>query len=87
MAKKKSKAQIEREIAAVMGASRSKAATVLVYSRPSGYWYAQALDAATGARITDATDYSREGVLRALRGKFAMIGVTIKAIANEDPYR
>jgi tryptophan synthase alpha subunit len=59
---------------------RSKSATVIVYSRPSGYWYAQALDATTGARITDASGYSREDVLRALRGKFAMIGVTIRSI-------
>jgi hypothetical protein len=71
---------------APLGPPRSKAATVLVYSRPSGYWYAQALDATTGARITDASGYSREDVLRALRGKFAMIGVTIKSITDEDPY-
>ena len=69
-----------------LGPPRSKAATVIVYSRPSGYWYAQARDATTGARITDATDYSREGVLRELRGKFPMIGVTIESITDEDPY-
>jgi tryptophan synthase alpha subunit len=57
-----------------------------VYSRPSGYWYALARDAVTGARITDASGYSRENVLRELRGKFAMNGVTIKSIADEDPY-
>ena len=64
---------------------RSKIVTVIVYSRPSGYWYAQAHDAATGAQVTDATGYSREGVLRELRGKFAMLGVTIKSITDEDP--
>lgn len=72
---------LEEEIEAL-----KKSANVIVYSRPSGYWYAQAHDAATGARIADASDYSREGVLRALRGKFAMIGVTIKSIVDEDPY-
>jgi hypothetical protein len=66
--------------------ARQKVATVLVYSRPSGYWYAQAFDATTGKRITEATEYSREGVLRELRGKFAMIGVTIKSVTEEDPY-
>lgn len=65
---------------------RSKVADVLVYSRPSGYWYAQAHDAKTGARITDASGYSREEVLSTLRQKFAMIGVSIKSIADEDPY-
>jgi hypothetical protein len=65
---------------------RSKAATVLVYGRPSGYWYAQAHDATTGAQITDASGYSREKALRALREKFAMIGVAIKSITDEDPY-
>jgi hypothetical protein len=57
-----------------------------VYSRPNGYWYARAQDATTGTQITDASGYSRENVLRDLRGKFAMIGVTIKSIADEDPY-
>lgn len=64
----------------------AKSAVVVVYSRPSGYWYAQAHDATTGAQITDASGYSREDVLNALRGKFAMIGVTIKSITDEDPY-
>jgi hypothetical protein len=68
------------------GSSKSREANVLVYSRPSGYWYAQAHDATTGAQITDATGYSREEVLRALRGKFAIIGVTIKSIIDKDPY-
>ena len=65
---------------------RSKIATVIVYSRPSGYWYAQARDATTGAQITDASGYSRENVLHELRGKFAMIGVAIKSVRDEDPY-
>lgn len=65
---------------------RHKAVTVLVYSRPSGYWYAQAHDVMTGAQIADASGYSRENVLRELLGKFAMIGVTIKSITDEDPY-
>lgn len=65
-----------------LGPPRSKTATVFVYSRPSGYWYAQARDAKTGAQITDASGYSREDALRALRGKFAMIGVTIQAIGG-----
>jgi hypothetical protein len=69
-----------------LGPPRSKVATVIVYSRPSGYWYAQARDATTGARITDATGYSREGVLRELHGKFPMIGVAIESITDEDPY-
>ena len=63
-----------------------KSATVIVYSRPSGYWYAQAHDTKTGAQITDASGYSREEALRALRGKFSMIGVTIRSVADEDPY-
>lgn len=69
-----------------LGPPRSKTATVLVYSRPSGYWYARAHDATTGALITDASGYSREDVLRALRGKFVMIGVSIKSITDENPY-
>ena len=69
-----------------LGPPRPEAATVIVYSRPSGYWYAQARDATTGAQITDASGYSREDVLGALRGKFAMMGVKIKSIADEDPY-
>jgi hypothetical protein len=69
-----------------LGPPRSKAAKVIVYSRPSGYWYAQARDAMTGAQITDASGYSREDVLGALRGKFAMMGVKIKSISDEDPY-
>lgn len=87
--KKKSPAQLQREINEVLARSpaRSKVATVIVYSRPSGYWYAQAHDATTGARITDASGYSREGVLRELRGKFPMIGVTIESITDRDPYQ
>lgn len=69
-----------------LGPPRSKAATVIVYSRPSGYWYAQARDATTGAPITDATGYSRDDVLRSLRGKFVMSGVAIESIVDEDPY-
>lgn len=86
--KKKSPAQLQREIDEVIAkpSSKFKSAVVLVYSRPSGYWYAQARDAMTGAQITDASGYSREDVLRSLRGKFAMIGVTIKSITDEDPY-
>jgi hypothetical protein len=87
--KRKSPAQLQREINEVLtrSSSRPKSATVIVYSRPSsGYWYAQAHDA-TGARITDASGYSREGVLRELRGKFAMIGVTIESITDKDPYQ
>jgi len=86
--KKKSPAQLQREINEVLArsSSRPKSATVIVYSRPSGYWYAQAHDA-TGARITDASGYSREGVLRELRGKFPMIGVTIESITDRDPYQ
>jgi hypothetical protein len=71
---------------APLGPPRSKVAAVIVYSRPSGYWYAQARDATTGAQITDASGYSRDDVLRELRGKFVMIGVTIKSITDEDPY-
>jgi hypothetical protein len=86
--KKKSPARLQREIneALAKSPSRSKSATVIVYSRPSGYWYAQARDATTGTPITDASEYSREGVLSALRGKFAMLGVAIKSITDEDPY-
>jgi hypothetical protein len=86
--KKKSPTRLQREIDEVLAKAppRSKFATIIVYSRPSGYWYAQAHDATTGARITDASGYSREDVLRALRAKFVMIGVTIKSITNEDPY-
>lgn len=87
--KRKSPAQLQREINEVLtrSSSRPKSATVIVYSRPSsGYWYAQAHDA-TGARITDASGYSREGVLRELRGKFPMIGVTIESIIDRDPYQ
>lgn len=69
-----------------LGPPRSEAATVIVYGRPSGYWYAQARDATTGAPITDASGYSREDVLRVLRGKFPMMGVKIKSIRNEDPH-
>ena len=87
--RKKPPAQLQREINEVLARSPSppKSATVIVYSRPSGYWYAQAHDATTGARITDASGYSREGVLRELRGKFAMIGVTIESITDKDPYQ
>jgi hypothetical protein len=63
-----------------------KSANVIVYGGPSGYWYAQAYDATTDARITDASDYSRDGALRALRGKFPMIGVDIKSITEGNPY-
>jgi hypothetical protein len=71
-------------IADAIAAKRS--ARVIVYSRPSGYWYAEALDNKTGKRITDATAHSRDGVLRELRGKFSMIGVLITSVANLDPY-
>lgn len=64
----------------------AKSAVVIVYSRPSGYWYAQARDAKAGSRIADASAHSREGALHELRGKFAMIGVAIKSITDEDPY-
>lgn len=86
-ATKKSPAQLQREIEEVLAKvpAKAKAAKVIVYSRPSGYWYAQAHDPATGARITDAAGYSREDVLRELGGKFAMIGVTIESITDEDP--
>lgn len=86
--RKKSPAQLQREIkAALAQPPRSKSAAVLVYSKPSGYWYAQAHDPTTGKRITDASDYSREGVLRELQGKFPMIGVRIESITDEDPYQ
>jgi hypothetical protein len=80
----KKSAQRERE--RFLAERPKRSADVIVYSRPSGYWYAQAHDASTGAAITDATAYSREGVLRELRGKFPMIGVTIKSVSDKDPY-
>ena len=55
---------------APLGPPRSKVANVLVYTSPSGYWYAQARDATTGKQIVDASGYSREEALRELRGKF-----------------
>ena len=87
--KKKSPAQLQREIHEVLAKSpsKSKSATVIVYSRPSGYWYAQAHDTTTGAQITNASGYSREGALRELRGKFPMIGVAIESITDKDPYQ
>lgn len=84
--KKKPPAQLRREIAAALATRPSKSAAVIVYSRPSGYWYAQASDTSTGGRIAEATGYSREGVLGELRGKFAMIGVSIESVVDEDPY-
>jgi hypothetical protein len=81
-----SKKKTSHAKASPLAPPRSKVATVLVYSRPSGYWYAQARDAATGALITDARGYSPENVLRELQCKYAMIGVTIKSITDEDPY-
>jgi len=86
--KKKSPAKLQREIdeALTQAPSKPKSAAVIVYSRPSGYWYAQAYDASTGAQITDASGSSREDVLRALRGKFAMIGAAVKSITDEDPH-
>ncbi len=83
---KRNKGKLEHDINEALGRSKSRSANVRVYSRPSGYWYAQAHDAATGARITDASGHSRDGVLRELRGKFAMIGVAIKSVTDEDPY-
>jgi hypothetical protein len=85
--KKSSPAKLQRDINAVLAKRPYKSAVILVYSRPSGYWYAQAHDPVTGARITDASDYSREAVLRTLRGKFEMLGVPIKSITDEDPYK
>lgn len=87
-AKRKSPAQLRREINEVVArsSSRPKSAAVVVYGRPSGYWYAQAHDPKTGARIADASGYSRDGALRELRGKFAMIGVTIESVVDRDPY-
>ena len=57
-----------------------------MYSGSSGYWYAQAYDAKTGKRITDASDYSRDGVLRELRRKFPLIGVEIESVVDRNPY-
>jgi hypothetical protein len=74
----------KKRAATPMGPSRSKTATVLVYTRPSGYWYAKARDATTGKMIVDASGYSREDVLRALRGKFSMIGVKIQSITDGE---
>jgi hypothetical protein len=85
-AKKKKSSRGKAAPLTPLGPPRPKAATVLVYSRPSGYWYAQAHNATTGAQITDASGYSREDALRALRGKFTMIGVVIKSITDKDPY-
>ncbi len=85
---RKSPAQLRHEINEIVARSpsRPKSAVVIVYGRPSGYWYAQAHDPKTGVRITDASGYSRDGALRELRGKFAMIGVTIESITDQDPY-
>lgn len=84
---KSREARLQREIeAALANPPRSKSATVIVYSRPSGYWYALARDATTGRQITDASGYSHDGVLRELRGKFPMISVAIQSITDEDPY-
>lgn len=85
-ATKKKSSHKKAASSAPLSPPRSRAATVIVYSRPSGYWYAQAHDATNGAQITDASGYSREDVLRELRGKFAMIGVAIKSITSKDPY-
>ncbi|HSX23281.1 MAG TPA: hypothetical protein VLE97_10960 [Gaiellaceae bacterium] len=82
---KKSPAQLQREIDEALARPAAKSAAVIVYSRPSGYWYAQAHDA-TGKRVSDATGYSRDDVLRALRGQYAMMGVTITSVKDEDPY-
>ena len=85
---KKTRAQLQRDINEALARSPlpRKTANVLVYSRPSGYWYAQAHDAKTGKRISDASGYSHEGVLRELRGKFPMLGITIETITDKDPY-
>lgn len=69
-----------------LGAPRPMTARVIVFSRPSGYWYAWAIDPTTGKQFADATAHSRDSAVRALRGKFSMIGVEIKSIKNEDPY-
>ena len=81
----KSPAQLQREIDEALARPAGKSAAVIVYSRPSGYWYAQALDP-SGKRISDATGYSRDDVLRALRGQYKMMGVTITSVKDEDPY-
>jgi hypothetical protein len=86
VATKRTKKAVQQTRDRFLAERPKRSATVIVYSRPSGYWYAQAHDATTGALIADAAGYSRENVLRELRGKFAMIGITIKAIADEDPY-
>ena len=74
----------KKRAATPLGPPRSKTATVTVYTRPSGYWYAVARDATTGAQIVDASGHSREEVLRELRGKFSMIGVAIKSITDKE---
>lgn len=62
--------------------STKRRANVTTYSGASGYHYAQAFDAETGAEISDATDYSRDGAVRSLRGNFSMIGVEIVAVIS-----
>ena len=85
-AKKKSSTKSSRRVPLSAAEPKARSANVLVYSGSSGYWYAQAYDARTGRRITDASDYSRDGVLRELRGKLPMIGVEIESIADRNPY-
>lgn len=87
VAKKKSSTKSSRRTPqSVAREPRAGSANVLVYSGSGGYWYAQAYDAKTGKRITDASDYSRDGVLRELRRKFPMIGVEIESVVDRNPY-